>query len=207
MTSKAMRESPLFMRNSFHSVGKWGIPLVKKQVLPSANINLVACSDTRADDNEENRKNGVHFFVDDYRFKNIYDNPERSLKRYAQYAFLLTPDFSTYAEMDLWRQLESVAQNRWVGAYWQSKGLTVIPTVSWSTPRSFEFCFDGIEQGGAVAVGMIGCKHGKAGFMRGYNEMLERLKPECIIVFGSSFLEMEGNIIQIDYMDSRRVVR
>lgn len=48
MTSKAMRESPLFMRNSFHSVGKWGIPLVKKQVLPSANINLVACSDTRA---------------------------------------------------------------------------------------------------------------------------------------------------------------
>lgn len=129
------------------------------------------------------------------------------MKRYAQYAFLLTPDFSTYAEMDLWRQLESVAQNRWVGAYWQSKGLTVIPTVSWSTPRSFEFCFDGIEQGGAVAVGMIGCKHGKAGFMRGYNEMLERLKPECIIVFGSSFLEMEGNIIQIDYMDSRKVVR
>lgn len=114
MTSKVMRERPLFMRNSFPSVGKWGIPLVKKQVLPSANINLVACSDTRTDDNEENRKNGVHFFVDDYRFKSIYDNPERSLNRYAQYAFLLTPDFSTYAEMDLWRQLESVAQNRWV---------------------------------------------------------------------------------------------
>lgn len=61
MTSKVMRESPLFMRNSFPSVGKWGIPLVKKQVLPSADINLVACSDTRAADNEENRKNGVQF--------------------------------------------------------------------------------------------------------------------------------------------------
>ncbi len=207
MISKAMRESPLFMRNSFSSVGKWDIPLVKKQVLPSANINLVACSDTRANDNEENRKNGVHFFVDDYRFKSIYDNPERSLKRYAQYAFLLSPDFSTYAEMSLWRQLESVAHSRWVGAYWQSKGLTVIPTVSWSTPRSFEFCFDGIEQDATVAVGMIGCKHNKTGFMRGYNEMLEHLRPERVIVFGSPFPEMEGNIIRIDYLASRKVVR
>lgn len=207
MTSKSMRESPLFMRNSFPSVGKWGVPLVKKQALPSADINLIACSDTRLADNEENRKKGVHFFVDDYRFKGVYNDPKRLLKRYAQYAFLLTPDFSTYAEMNLWRQLESVAQNRWVGAYWQSKGLIVIPTVSWSTPRSFEFCFDGIEQGGTVAVGMVGCKHEKTGFMRGYNEMLKCLTPENVIVFGSPFPEMEGNIIQIDYMLSRKVVR
>ena len=206
MTSKGMRESPLFMRNSFSSVGKWGIPLVKKQVLPSANVNLVACSNTRADDNEVNRQKGVHFFVDDYRFKSIYNHPERSLKRFSQYAFLLTPDFSTYAEMDLWRQLESVAQNRWVGTYWQSKGLTVIPTVSWSTPRSFEFCFDGIEEGSTVAVGMIGCKRAKQAFLRGYNEMLERLDPEHIIVFGMPFQEMKGNLIVVDYLASRKVV-
>ena len=34
-------------------------------------------------------------------FSGIYDHPDRSLERYAQYAFLLTPDFSTYADMDL----------------------------------------------------------------------------------------------------------
>ena len=207
MISKTMRNNQLFMINSFPSVGKWGIPLVKKQALPSDNINLLACSDTRSNDSTENRKRGVHFFVDDYRFENTYNNPARSLKRYSQYAFVLTPDFSTYAEMDLWRQLQSVAKNRWVGAYWQSKGLTVIPTISWGTPRSFEFCFDGVEQGGTVAVGMIGCKHEKLGFMRGYNEMLERLKPESIIVFGTPFPEMAGNIIQVDYLASRRVVR
>ena len=144
MTSKAMRNDPLFMRNTFSSIGKWGIPLVRKQAFPTDAIQLVACSDTRANDNEENRKKGVHFFVDDYRFSGIYNHPDRSLERYAQYAFLLTPDFSTYADMDLWRQLESVAKNRWVGAYWQNKGLTVIPTISWSNSRSFEFCFDGV---------------------------------------------------------------
>lgn len=207
MTSKSMREDPLFMRNNFEKDGKWDIPLVKSQNLPLGNIELVACSDTRANDNEINKKKGVHFFVDDYRFLGIYDNPERTLNRYSQYKFLLTPDFSTYADMDLWRQLESVAKNRWVGAYWQSKGLSVIPTVSWSDARSFEFCFDGIEQGSIVTVGMIGCKHSHLGFMRGYNAMLERLQPNKIIVFGAPFSEMNGNIISVDYQSSRKVVR
>ncbi len=207
MTSKTMRYNPLFMRNSFPSAGKWGIPFVSKQALPTDDIMLAACSDTRMHDSEENRKKGVHFFVDDYRFSGIYDHPDRSLERYCQYAFLLTPDFSTYADMDLWRQIESVAKNRWVGAYWQSKGLTVVPTISWSDSRSFEFCFDGAPQGGTVAVGMIGCKHSRLGFLRGYNEMLERLQPEKIIVFGTPFPEMKGNIVAVDYLSSRKVVR
>ena len=207
MTSKSMRDNPLFMRNNFDSVGKWGIPLIKKQELTADDIMLVACSDTRKNDNEANKKKGVHFFVDDYRFNGVYDNPERTFERYSQYAFLLSPDFSTYADMDLWRQLESVAKNRWVGAYWQSKGLTVIPTISWGLSQSYEFCFDGVEKGSTVAVGMVGCKQSGYNFMRGYNEMLKRLEPEKIICFGRPFDEMQGNIITVDYRDSRKVVR
>ena len=139
MTSKEMRNDPLFMRNGFVSGGKWGLPLIKKQAIDTSNIKLIACSDTKANDREENKKFGIHFFVDDYRFKGIYDNPERTFKKYAQYNFLLSPDFSTYTDMNLWHQLESVAKNRWVGAYWQSKGLTVIPTISWGLSQSFEF--------------------------------------------------------------------
>lgn len=207
MNSIKMREDSLFMRNNFSSTGKWGIPLVKRQELSISKINLIACSDTRANDNDENKKKGVHFFVDDYRFNGIYNNPEHSLARYSQYSFLLTPDFSTYADMNGWRQMESVAKNRWVGAYWQSKGLTVIPTVSWSMPSSYEYCFDGVEKGSTVAVGMIGCKRAKNAFLRGYNEMLERLEPENIIAFGKPFPEMAGNLILVDYLTSRKVVR
>lgn len=207
MTSLEMRNDALYMRNSFSSIGKWGIPIVKKQELSIKNIKLIACSDIKTNDNEENIKKGVHFFVDDWRFSGIYNNPERSLKRYSQYAFLLTPDFSTYSDMDLWRQLESVAKNRWVGAYWQSKGLTVYPTISWGDSRSYSFCFDGVEQNAVVAIGMIGCKSNKLAFMRGYNAMLEKLSPSRIICFGKPFDEMEGNIIAVDYLSSRKVVR
>ena len=206
-SSKAMRNDPLFMRNSYTGHGKWNIPLVKKQTLNTKNLSLIACSDTKANDSPVNIKNGVHFFVDDYRFNGVYNQPQKSLKKFSQYAFLLTPDFSTYADMDLWRQLESVAKNRWCGAYWQNNGLTVIPTISWSTPSSYNFCFDGVENGSIVAIGMIGCKKNRINFMRGYYAMLEKIQPEAIICFGSPFPEMDGNIISIDYHSSRKVVR
>lgn len=146
MTSKTMRDNPLFMRNNFESVGKWGIPLVKKQKLVTDNIMLIACSDTKTNDKNENKHKGVHFFVDDYRFEGIYKNPDRTLNKYSQYAFLLSPDYSTYTDMDMWQQINSVGKNRWVGAYWQSKGLIVIPTISWGLYPSYEFCFDGVEK-------------------------------------------------------------
>jgi len=206
-TSVSMRSNPLFMRNTFQESGRWGIPLVKKQDVDLSNVSLIACSDTRSNDNSVNVKCGVHFFVDDYRFENIYRNPEKSLQKYAQYAFLLTPDFSTYADMNLWRQMESVAKNRWCGAYWQSKGLTVIPTISWSTPSSYDFCFDSVEENSIVAIGMIGCKQNRLNFMRGYYAMLEKIHPKTIICFGTPFPEMQGNIVTVDYRASRKVVR
>lgn len=207
MTTKSMRKNPLFMRNSFTGRGRWNIPLIHKQELNTESISLIACSDTRSRDNEINRKSGVHFFVDDYRFEGIYTQPERTLAKYSQYAFLLSPDFSTYADMDLWRQIENVAKNRWVGAFWQSKGLTVIPTISWSTPRSYDFCFDGVEQNAIVAVSTLGCRKSNLSFMRGYETMLNKLAPKTVICFGTPFPEMEGNLVCVDYRSSRKVVR
>lgn len=207
MKSKQMREDPLFMRNSFERQGRWGIPLIKKQEIDVTDISLIACSDTRSNDSAINRKNGVHFFVDDYRFCGVYNQPERSLRKYSQYAFLLSPDFSTYADMELWRQIESVAKNRWVGAYWQANGLTVIPTISWSTPRSYEFCFDGVERNSVVAVSTLGCRKARLQFLRGYNAMLDKLSPETVICFGEPLAEMQGNIVAVDYRSSRKVVR
>lgn len=43
--------------------------------------------------------------------------------------------------------------------------------------------------------------------MRGYNEMLKRLEPKNIIALGVPFQEMQGNIIPVDYLASRKVVR
>lgn len=74
MNSENMRKNPLFMRNSYEGQGRWNIPLVRKQEIDTSEISLIACSDTRSKDNEFNRANGVHFFVDDYRLRGFIDN-------------------------------------------------------------------------------------------------------------------------------------
>ena len=50
-------------------------------------------------------------------------------------------------------------------------------------------------------------KKSKNSFLRGYNEMLKRINPKAIICFGTPFEEMQGNIIFIDYLSTRRVNR
>ena len=206
MSSKIFRNNPLFLRNEFETEGRWGFPIIKKQQLDVNDIELISCSDVSKKD-DRNLHKGVHFFVDDFRFETIYDHPEKALERYGKYRFLLTPDYSLYAEMDPWRQIESVGKARWVGAKWQANGKIVIPTVSWGLARSFEFCFDGIQKNSIVAVGMIGCKRNKADFLKGYYQMLTKIEPEAIICLGDPFDEMDGNIIPVDYLKSRKVVR
>lgn len=207
MTSKEMRSNNLFKRNEFKTTGKWQIPIIERQEIDLDNIDLISYADIRCNDNKINRQKGVHFFVDDYRFEGVYRNPERSLGRLSQYKFLLTPDYSTYSDMNYWRQLESIAHSRWIGAFWQDQGQIVIPTMSWSDAESFSFSFDGPEKHSVVAVGMIGCKKSKEDFLLGYNAMLECIEPEAIICFGKPFDEMEGHIITVDYLSSRRVAK
>lgn len=207
MTSKNFRSKQTFLRNEFDAQGKWNIPIVQKCEFDVSTVNLISYSDTKSNEIDKHRQKGVHFYIDDYRMEGLYRNPEKYVDRLRQYRFIITPDYSLYRDMPLAIQLMNIFKSRWCGAYWQSKGITVIPNVSWSDSTSFSFCFDGIEEGSIVAVGMIGSKRNKTAFMRGYNEMLRRIKPSAIICFGKPFAEMEGNIIPVDYISSRRLNR
>lgn len=207
MRSFEVRSKQTFLRNEFDMQGKYNIPLVKNSHLEPVDIDLISFSDIRKNDIDINKQKGVHFFIDDYRMENVYFNFDLALPRLSQYRFLATPDYSLYADMPKALHIFNVFRNRWCGAYWQSKGLKVIPTVSWAGASSFEYCFDGIENGSPVIVGMIGCKHAKTHFLRGYNAMLERINPEYVIVLGTPFTEMKGNIIAVNYLSSRKVVR
>ena len=94
-----------------------------------------------------------------------------------------------YLEMNPTMQLYNTFRNRWCGAYWASKGIRVIPTINWGDVSSFDFCFCGVEKGSTVAVSTyMASAHNnhadqKAWFMKGYNEMLNRIQPEKVICY------------------------
>lgn len=108
MNSKQMCNDELFMRSAFTGSGRYQFPIIKKQTINLDNIELLAYSSSKSKDSKINKQKGIHFFLDDYRFNSVYKNPARSLKKLSQYAFVITPDYSTYAKMPVWRQIESI---------------------------------------------------------------------------------------------------
>ena len=172
------------------------LPLVKKQEISLEDVSLIGYDKV----NQSNDyKSIVHFFLDDYKFESIYNNPEKKIEVLRKFKAVLTPDFSMFVEMPIALQLFATFKNRWVGAYLQEQGIKVIPTVRCGDLTSFNFCFDGIEKGSIVAVSTIGVKKQKSHFMLGYNEMLSRIKSSKIICYGKPFDEMKGDIIEVDY--------
>ena len=185
------------VRNEFlyynMSAGKYDFPIIKKQDIDPDKIKFLSFADAKKEDSE-NRDKTIHFFTYDWKFEKVYENPEEELEKLSQYYALLSPDFSLFTNMPLALQIESVFKSRWCGAFWQSRGLRVIPTVSWGDEKSFDFCFDGIERGAVVAVSTYYRENCEEEFMLGYNQMLERINPSMVLCYDEPFKAMKGNI-------------
>lgn len=149
---------------------------------------------------EEPEIHGVHFFLDDYQFNRVWTQPDAYIKKLRQFQAVMTPDFSTYTDFPKAIQIYNHYRKHWLGAYWQERGITVIPTISWSDPDSYEWCFDGEPRGSTVAVSSVGTQASRETaelFLMGYREMLTRLEPAEIILYGAVPDGCEGNIIPI----------
>lgn len=144
----------------------------------------------------------VHFFLDDYRFETVWSRPRKALKYLQKYNTLLTPDFSLFRGEPLAMQLWNTYRSRWCGAYWTSLGFTVIPTVSWSTPESYDFCFCGLPSYSLLAVSTVGTHKDpsdRAHFMSGFDAMLERLQPTRVLCYGDPYPEMLEMVMVVEY--------
>ena len=91
----------------------------------------------------------------------------------------------------------------------QDYGITVIPTVSWSTKDSFDFCFDGLPKNATLAVSTIGVKQNKEQFqiwVDGMDEIIKQLSPIKIIVYGGK-VEYDYKSIEVVYFDNATTER
>lgn len=181
------------VRNEFEMVGKYNIPLVRKQKIDLDKIELWNYTKAKVNDDEYKNKT-IHFFTYDWNFDNVYEKPEVAMEKLDRYYALLTPEFSLYWDMPKAIQIYNTFKNRWCGAYWQKMGKIVIPTVCCAGAESYDFCFDGIEEGSVVAISTYCREDNKYEFMKSYNKMLEVIKPSAIICYGEPFSEMKGNI-------------
>lgn len=143
----------------------------------------------------------VHFFLDDSIFEPTWNRPPKGLQYVSKFGFALSPDFSLYGVFPPVLQMYNVYRSRWVGRYWQEQGVGVIPSVSWSDERSYDYCFSGIPWGQPVAISTVGVGHkgetertrrARNLFRAGYEEMVRRIEPALVLLYGEVSLERFG---------------
>ena len=166
---------------NFKLIGKYGMPLIKKQ-------DIKLSENTKSFNNRNTECVTIHFFIDDYQFDRLWNNPERYIEMFKKYEYICSPDYSLFLDFPKALQIYNTYKKQYLGAYYQSYGIRVIPTVSWSDEESYAWCFDGIEKGSCVACSSVGClknKEAKELFINGFEKMIEIIKPKQILMVGS----------------------
>lgn len=146
---------------------------------------------------------GLHFFQDDYKLDRLWNNPDYYLDTLKNYDCVLSPMFSVYLDMALPVKIWNIYRSRQLGQYWQRNGIKVIPTLYWGYADTYDFCFDGIPKGSIVAISTISVKNRKTGiddwFKDGLDEMIKRIQPTAILVYGGAINYDFGDIQVVNY--------
>lgn len=189
---------------AFDGVGEYHIPQIKPvtelYVKDWIGFNFVSTT------KKQRETTGVHFYIDDYQFERVWNAPWRYSKTFKEFGAIMSPDFSTYLDFPKAVRIFNHYRKHWCGAYWQEMGAIVIPTIEWGLPEDYNWCFDGEPEGGIVAVSNVGIMRDKelrTNYMRGYKEMLTRLQPKEVLMFGHIFDDYPGPVHYIHYQHAK----
>lgn len=168
--------------NDEQCAGKYQIPIVHAtQHVPTGLIgfNYMLTS--------EEYDKGIHFFLDDYQFERLWNTPYKYFDRLKQFDCVVMPDYSMYVNMPEAMKIWNCYRNHLMAQMMQNYGIEVIPCPLWANESSCEYCFDGIEPYSVVCITTIGVKRDKEAtriWNAGMTEVMERLKPTKILLYG-----------------------
>lgn len=174
-------------RAMFEGVGMYDIPVIKRQEI-DLNDNLRWISFNHAFQEKKPEECVCHFYLDDYQFERLWRDPDRYIALFKKFKAITSPDFSLFVDYPIALQIYNHFRKQWLGAYYQTCGVKVIPTVCWSDKRSYDFCFDGIIENSIVTVSDVGCRDSKKAteyFDSGFDEMIKRIYPKKIFLYTS----------------------
>lgn len=145
---------------------------------------------------------GIHFYLDDYQFERLWNNPLKYVDTLREYDCILSPDYSTYTDMSYASKVWSVYKSKLIGAFYQYMGLTVIPTVQFCEKDSYKYAFSGMPKHSTVSVSNIGVMGNKEAFKmwnEGVDALLQELEPKRILLYGHKIERDYGNAEIVHY--------
>ena len=172
--------------------GVFQIPVIRapqQMIVPKA-----LCPFSMRDKVVENQF-GLCFYENDIEFAEIIRNPDEYVKKLKKFQAVISPDASLFWDAPFAAQVINKYRNHAIAHYLQKKGVYVIPNVRWGDERTYTtdvfpepLAFMGFEKHSIVSIGSYGLvktSAEKKHFEAGLESMLEYLKPEVVLVYGS----------------------
>lgn len=185
----------------------FGIPVIEPQPIDISAMNnglwLINMKNLSTKDKNANRKI-VHAFCYDDVLRRAYNDPMKFLARAAPYYAVSSFDFSMDSKMDFKSILDATYDNRWSGAFMQTHGKLVIPTVGWTNSDTYDICFSGLRDGGVFIISTLGTNNTVSyrEFILGYSEMRKRFPNTQIICVGDRLEGMDDDVCYVLYEES-----
>ena len=169
---------------NFVGTGKFDFPKIRRVNIHRSEIpEMISFNYAKGCDEPE--LHGVHFFVDDYQFHRVWQDPDRYTKMLSKFSLVCEPDFSAYGDFPKALKIWNIYRKRWCAAYWQAHGIRVIPSFDVASDAVSDWFYDGLPRGGALAINPQGLEPSeKDGYCKGLREAFKFLEPELVLSFG-----------------------
>ncbi len=145
-------------------------------------------------------QSGLHFFIDDYCFDSVWNNPDKYIECMKKYKYVIQPDFSMYYNFPVALQIFNKYRNHWLARYYSFYGVSVIPNINVSTPDCWEWSFIGYPKNSVVAfsdIGSVQKKSDRTILINEYDEMIKRLEPLQVIYFTRNIKNVPSECISV----------
>ena len=114
-------------KHIFDGIGEFDSPVIEPFDMDIENVPLIGFNYAKTD--KEPEKKIVHFYLDDYQFERVWNNPDIYLSVLQRFKAVLTPDFSMYTDFPKAVSIFNHYRKQWCGAYWQENDINVIPSI------------------------------------------------------------------------------
>lgn len=104
---KKYAELRKFAASYLRGVGEYGTPLLEATEFEKC--EFIGFNYCRTCKDKEGK--GVHFFLDDYQFNRIWNQPNKYLPILQQFRYVMTPDFSMYTDFPKIIQSTTITEN------------------------------------------------------------------------------------------------
>lgn len=135
---------------------------------------------------ETSRKMFLHCHTTDEKIERLWLDPDRYIAKFAEFRGMYPPDFSQFTDMDPAASIWNLYRLRVLASIFATE-MQVMPVATWSTPESYPYTFDGLPRKSIIGVSTVGVlrrREHRELFMAGYSEMVKRLDPELVILYG-----------------------